>query len=166
MTDIRYIPTPLVKTDGGLLIPLWKCSDIIISDNSIISLVLPDGSCNNRPKIIEGMFDLKKHKIELFDTVEYRPKPKYQVGQIVAIETTKPRRVRLRTIKAIIDGRIEEEVMRGTLVREYIQSMPDLIDAGSIDGKAKYTFKTINSAYVMNDGSLVEWEHEIFMVEK
>lgn len=158
----RYMPVLAIMMEDTEFSPIWEWS---IDENGTANHPSHGRKYNVSP--VEVLWDTKKQKLQNFPLVEYRPKPKYEIGQSVGAEKEN-HTLTIVTVVDIRDGRFEDNVMKGEMFIRWIEANPKLynIPLSGINIKEKYTLRTINPAYILSDESIVEYDFQMFGIKE
>lgn len=162
----RYMPCKAVQLNSGKLIPVWICT-LSFQYGSVnrVECSEYDFTELHGARIVDAVYDLKKKALHPYSLVEYRRDPAYAIGDRVACEESH-RHLKIKTIKAIEDGRFEDLVLKGEEIDKYLKREPEKFSKDLvIEPKVRYTLRTINPAYILDDDSRVEWDHQLYQID-
>lgn len=167
MINGRYIEVPAVP-DGNRLVPLWDC-DVVFQYGSPWR-VEHDGKSLDARKVIEALYDIETKEVSLNVRIVWKEPAKYSVGQRVGVDVG-GHTLRVMEITDVQDGREELRVSPGSELRgwtELFQEDKDgltQIDPKGLEASKKYTFKMVSKKYLFADGTVVEWDHQLYRLE-
>ena len=158
----RYVVIQAIKTKENEFIPVWD-DRIIFEKTEMFGNVirLKDNLYSEYFNLVECIYDLKTKKVELGVELNYYPIEKdleFKKGEIVLFEI-KHRELSELKISDIVYEEYEIEIKRGRkLEKWWFERFKDV----EIDGNTLYSIKQWKPFYILEDGSKIEWSHQLY----
>jgi hypothetical protein len=158
MESKRYLTAQAVKTSRNQLIPIWdERIDFRKSSYGTDYYELRDTG-EKFHYINECIYDVKKRQIlEGIEINIYTKDIDFVEGQTVYYEKGH-RELKESIIKEIVFEEYELEIKRGKKIESFEKKEIKI----EIDPKSIYAIKRWKPYYIMEDGTKIEWEHQIY----
>lgn len=167
ISDNSYINIKAINVDGTL-VPLWEFEYSINEEYGTEKFRhAVNGTRFSAHDIIDCKLDMRTKKVVRHTTIEIDQAPKYVVGEKVMRETSHHVLVPC-VVKEIVRGRLEiDRVTAVEDIKSYVKHGGVAnVDVNTLDSKIAYNLMVYDPAYVMEDGKVCQWEHELYGIKE
>jgi hypothetical protein len=155
----RYMPMMAVKLKDNTLIPMWDERIEYVKSEDYGKIIQVKG-VYGRFELIECLYDLKTKTISIGVELDYYPEAdKFKVGDTIYYEVERAYKcLKEATIKEIVFTEFELSIMKGKKLTAWmlkdvkVEISPDML----------YSVKSWKPFYIMEDGTKIEWEHQMY----
>ena len=161
MSIKRHIIIQAVKTKENELIPIWDERLTFSKTEAYGNTLNIKDSHSMSFNTIDCIYDLKTRKVEVGIELNWYPeedKLEFKKGEKILVEKSH-RKLTEAVIADIVFEEYELEIKRGRkLDKWWVDRFKDV----EIDGDSIYAIKTWKPFYILEDGTKIEWVHELY----
>ena len=157
----RHIVVQAIKTRENELIPIWDERIIFEKTEMYGNAIKLKGDYSNHYSLTECIYDLKTKKLGVGIEFDYYPTEdnlEFKKGQVVLFEKSHRNLVEAK-ISEVVYEQYDLEIKKGSKLDKFWRiKFKDKI----IDNNALYAIKQWKPFYVLDDGTKVEWTHQLY----
>lgn len=160
----RYIPIKAIKTSDNELIPFWDKSISYREDEDCGRGANIKGHYHSYYNFVDCVYDTETGKVEGGIYIDYYPDAnhlEFKKGQDVFFEK-KHRVLGESKIKEIVYEEFELSIHKGKDISEYYQKTYVNIN---FESETLYAFKQWKPFYLLDNGVLIKWTHQLYHKE-
>lgn len=162
----KYITVPAIVTEDHKIYPLWSLDVKFIEGDEEYSHCLKiKNNYKEYHNIKDVILNIETKELSLGIDIDIYPdkdRLEYKIGQQVLYES-KRRILKHSEIKDIIYEEYESVICKGKNIEDSYYYR--YVDINSIKVNDIYNFKVWKPYYVMTDGTVIKWEHQLYKYE-
>ena len=161
----RFIVIQAIKTNNNELIPIWDKRVSFEKTNDYGNVINIKDDYHNYCILTECVYDLKTKELSIGIELDLYPdlnKLSYKKDDIVYVEAGHHELYEAKIVDIIFEE-FDLDIKRGKKLDSfYIEKFKNI----TIDKEAIYAIKKWKPFYKLDNGKIIEWEHELYKKKK
>ena len=161
MKPERFVLVQALQKDDNTLIPVWDESVTYSKSEMYGGEVKLKNDFRNTTRLVDCIFDIKTKSFSMGVELDYYPdKLEFEKDQDVMYEVSH-RKLRKSKIVDIVFEEFEVQITKGKKMDSWwIKHFKDI----DIISDKLYAIKSWKPFYVMEDGTKIKWEHQLYHI--